>query len=635
MIGGKPFSPGSPPWGESMTVRPARTRGVGRIALATAVTAVLIGSLTAAPANAVSKDPKLFCDLPGQRLAISPISGLTDGEKVTWRSTTKGTTPTTFTGEYVGKLENGLGTDANGKPRDLLLVKLEGDVVDGKDGSLAAGVWAGASGSPVYDADGALIGAVSYGFSALPDNVAGVTPAAYMKSIGTLPTTKKLSASQTQTVERLADEKSSARRSAPTSSTLSRIEPVRVTIGASAAQVDDQTDALSDRVTGFRGVAATGRAVPGGERRASDYPIVAGGNIAVSYGYGAITEASVGTVTAVCGTEVFAYGHPNLGNSKLVANIHGASAARIVPDLMGSYKLVSAIGKVKGRLVDDRLAGVRGVLGAGAKTIPLRTTSAVGDTRNSVSTQVSEEGFLAAAAYFQMAGEAKRMLDNTQVGSAYVKWSIEYRRSNGAVATVTNADRYADVNDFPGIVGEELANDIAMLQANPFEDVRILSVNVTSRFDPDYRAARLTGVQMRKGTKWVTLSPDSVTQVSRGKTYSFRTVLSPARGAEKVTEFSEFTVTMPKDMKKRFQLTVSGPDAEDEYIEKRSRSFTEFIKGLDANLRSDVITRSTSYTSTSGPRKTKTTVVSVPTYVVGDAASVLLNFDAPTLPAKR
>ncbi|MFI8632637.1 hypothetical protein ACIGEP_08595 [Microbacterium sp. NPDC077663] len=613
-----------------MTVRPARTRGAARIALAAAVTAVLIGSLTAAPANAVSKDPKLFCDLPGQRLAISPISGLKDGQKVTWRSTVKGTTPTTFTGEYVGKLENGLGTDANGKPRDLLLVKLEGDVVDGADGSLAAGVWAGASGSPVYDADGALIGAVSYGFSALPDNVAGVTPAAYMKSIGTLPTTKKLSASQTQKVQGLADESSSSRRSAPSSSTLNRIEPVRVTIGASAQQLDDQTDALADRVAGFRGVTASGRAVPGGERRSSDYPIVAGGNIAVSYGYGAITEASVGTVTAVCGTEVFAYGHPNMGNSKLAANIHGASAARIVPDLMGSYKLVSAIGKVKGKLVDDRLAGVRGVLGAGATTIPLRTSSAVGDTRTAVSTQVSEPDFLATAAYVQLAGEAVRMLDNVQEGSAYAQWTIEFRRANGKVGTITNANRYSDVYDLPGMVGMGLAEDIAKLQANPFEDIRILSVNVVSRFDPDHRVARLSGVQMRKNGAWVNVKPDSILKVSRGSSTSFRTVLSPVPGSKRVTTYDTFTVTMPKDVKKLYKVTLTAPYSEDEYQESRARNFAEFLTEVDANFRSDVLEREAWYMPTSGPRRTRVVDDVVSTALVADGASFTFQLEAPT-----
>ncbi|MEI2269371.1 hypothetical protein OHB93_08630 [Microbacterium sp. No. 7] len=610
-----------------MSYRPARRSGVARIAVATAAATVLIASLTAAPANAVSSDPNLFCDLPGQRLAISPISGLKEGEPVTWRSTVKGTKPTTFTGEYIGKLDNALGTDAAGKPRDLLLVKLDGDIVNGTSGSLAAGVWAGASGSPVYDADGALLGAVSYGFSSLPDNVAGVTPAAYMKAIGALPASKTLSPSQTQTVERMADEKSTARRS----STLRRIEPVRVTIGTSASDLDDATDRLSERIPGFRGAAASGLAVPGGENRAADYPIVVGGNIAMSYGYGAVTEASVGTVTAICGTEVFAYGHPGSGNSALSASIHGASAARIVPDSAGSYKMVSAIGRVKGKLLDDRTAGIRGKLGVPAPTIEIRTTSAYGTLKNTTVTKVSEPGFIPGAAYAQMGNEAVRMLDNVQKGSARVEWTITYQRANGATATLKNVNRYASPSELPYYVGDGVANDVAALQSNPFEDVRILSVNVLTRFEADYRAAAFSGVQMLKSGKWVTVDSGSVLKAARGGSYSFRTVLAPAPGAKKVTEYAPFTVTVPKDVRSTYQVELFAPDADDEFGGEGPdpRSFAQFVAGLDDNYRSDVITREMWYTSTAGPRKAGEATIVAPTVLIGNGASVFLRFEVP------
>ncbi|HMS38368.1 MAG TPA: hypothetical protein PKA93_14460, partial [Arachnia sp.] len=67
-----------------------------------AVAAALIGTLVAAPpAHAAPAGTDMFCEVPGQELAISPISGLKEGEAVTWLSTVKGTRPTEFTGEYV------------------------------------------------------------------------------------------------------------------------------------------------------------------------------------------------------------------------------------------------------------------------------------------------------------------------------------------------------------------------------------------------------------------------------------------------------------------------------------------------------------------------------------------------------
>ncbi|MFE7843813.1 hypothetical protein ACFUTX_01310 [Microbacterium sp. NPDC057407] len=597
-----------------------------RAALAASALTALVVSLTAGPAQAVSADPDTFCDVPGQELAISPISGLEEGESVTWLSTVKGTTPTQFTGEYIGKLENGLGYDANGDPRDVLLVRLDGDVVNGGGSSLPAGVWAGASGSPVYDADGALIGAVSYGFSWLADNVAGVTPAAYLKSIGQLPGAKNLGPAAQQQVSRMAGE--APPTAAEGRATMRPLQAVRVTTGTTAAKLDEISARLADTVQGFRPFAMSGLAISGGVNDGADYPIVAGGNVAVSYASGAVTLASVGTVTAVCGDEVFAYGHPDNWNSKIAANVHGASAARIVPDLGQSYKLVSAIGRVKGKVVDDRLAGVRGILGAGHTTIPVTTTSSVGDHHSTAVTHVSEPLAVASAAAAQMGNDATRMLDNSWQGAAGVRWSIEYQREDGSRHTLTNRDRYSDPYAFPEVVAWGVSDDIAALQANPFEDVKVLSVNVATTFADGYRAGRVSGVQVLRGGKWATVAPGSTLKVTRGVTYSFRTVLAPAPGTERVTEYRPFTVTVPKNLRKTLAVTVQAPSQPE--IEDDASSFDELIATLDAHWRSDLIDRTLRFTTTSGQKYVRDRRLAAPTIVIVDGTRVSFTLEAAT-----
>ena len=574
------------------------TRGGARAraALVAGLLAALVGASTAAPVQAAPADPDVFCDVPGQELAIAPISGLSDGQAVTWRSTVKGVTPTTFTGEYIGKLDNGLGYDASGNPRDLLLVKLEGDVVDGTAGSPAAGVWAGASGSPVYDADGALIGAVAYGFSSLADNVAGVTPAAYMKSIGDLPLSQPLSPSALRQV-------ASAVGETPKSlggTTMRQLQPVRVTLGTTAAALDAQSRRLARDVPGYRPASMGGLVIDGGVDDGADYPIVAGGNIAVSFGYGAVGSASVGTVTAVCGDDVFAFGHPNEWNSSLSANIHGASAARIVPDLGSSYKLVGAIGKVKGKLVEDRLAGVRGTLGAGTPTIPVTTTTAAGSQRGTAVSHISEKLLLAPAAAAQLSADALRLLDNAWEGSALVTWTISYVRESGATGTLRNTNRYSSTESFSEFVGWDLADDIAALQTNPFEDVQITGVKIGARFTDGYRAAKLSGVQMLTGGTWKNISRNSMSTVPAGKTYTFRAVLTPVPGAKRVTEYATFTAAVPRNARP-VVVSLSVPRATYDYDEEAT-SFPGLVRALDANHRVDVITRERSYTTTSGKR---------------------------------
>lgn len=598
---------------------------VARVALTATVLTALVVSLTPGPAQAVSADPNSFCDVPGQELAISPISGLEDGERVTWLSTVKGTTPTEYTGEYVGKLENGLGYDADGNPRDLLLVKLEGDVVDGGSGSLPAGVWAGASGSPVYDADGALIGAVSYGFSWLADNVAGVTPAAYMKTIGQLPGLKSLGPTAQVQVSRMAGE--APPTAADGRATIRPLQAVRVTTGTTAANLDQTSARLAETVTGFKPLGMSGLAINGGVNDGADYPIVAGGNIAVSYAHGAVTSASVGTVTAVCGDEVFAYGHPDSWNSKIAASIHGASAARIVPNGGDSYKLVSAIGRVKGKLVDDRLAGVRGLLGDGHTTIPVTTTSRVGDHRSTAVTHVSEPMAIALATAAQLSTDATRMLDNISEGSAAVTWSIEYQREDGSRHTLTNADRYSDPVAFPDLVTWGVADDIAALQANPFEDVKVLSVKVATTFADGYRAARVSGVQVLRNGKWTTVAPGSTLKVTRGVDYSFRTVLSPAPGTERVTEYRPFIVAIPRTLKKTLTVTLQAPVAPEPEF---PTSFEELLASLDDHWRSNLVDRTLTFTTTSGKKYVRDYRMAAPTVVIADGSKVTFKLEAAT-----
>jgi hypothetical protein len=605
--------------------------------LGVAVAAALVGTLALVPpVQAAPPTSDMFCDVPGQELAISPISGLKEGQAVTWLSTVKGTTPTAFAGEYVGKVENGLGYDANGKPRDLLLVRLGGDA------AARAGVWAGASGSPVYDASGALIGAVSYGFSWLPsEDVAGVTPAAYMKTIGELPGIAKASAATQSKVNKLADV--AAPRSAASAAQIRRIEPVRVTVGSTADKLDKVSKKLAKKVKGYEPVSQGGRAIAGGVLSGDDLPIVAGGNVAVSYAHGAVGSATVGTVTAVCGDDVFAYGHPNNWNSTLGASFHGASVARIVPDLVGSYKLVSAIGKAKGRVTDDRAAGLRGKLGKPAPSVPVTTVSKVGSHSSKAVSHVSLDLLLPDVAAVQLDSDATRMLDNAWEGSAKVKWSIDYKRENGVRGTLTNYNRYAASASFPATVGMGVAEDIAQIQANSFEDVKVLGVRITTWFAEGYRAARVTGVQLRKNGKWTKVKANSSTKVSRGKSYTFRAVLSPVPGAKRVTEYREFTVNVPKSAKRTISVSVGAPmppfievpsDVPGEPpiqvpIEVPVEDFDSLIASLDDNYRSDVIARTRTYESLAGNVYVKENRYVTPTVVIDEGKTFTFDLKVP------
>ncbi|HSK33037.1 MAG TPA: SpoIVB peptidase S55 domain-containing protein, partial [Propionicimonas sp.] len=159
-------------------VSPPSSRG-RRVTAALAAGVIGFG-LFAAATPAQANGTHFFCpDSTQPYVPVAEVEAFSAGEGVTGLSVTHGTTPDAFTGTYIGYIDDGIGAG-----KDMLLFKLSSDVIDGTGGLKAAGIWAGMSGSPVSK-DGRLIGAVSYSLNYDNLPIAGVTPAEYMKSIGT------------------------------------------------------------------------------------------------------------------------------------------------------------------------------------------------------------------------------------------------------------------------------------------------------------------------------------------------------------------------------------------------------------------------------------------------------------------
>ncbi|MGZ6745927.1 MAG: SpoIVB peptidase S55 domain-containing protein, partial [Nocardioides sp.] len=139
--------------------RPA-PRGRRLAALASVAGLALAGAAVAGAPSAQSAPPPADC------AAAFPVSSLAQGDPVSALSVTSGTTPQTFTGSVIGVLKDGIGAGV-----DMVMVRIDPPSPDG-----IGGIWQGMSGSPVYAADGRLVGAIAYGLSYGPSWVAGVTP---------------------------------------------------------------------------------------------------------------------------------------------------------------------------------------------------------------------------------------------------------------------------------------------------------------------------------------------------------------------------------------------------------------------------------------------------------------------------
>src|SRR6476619_6661414 len=167
-------------------------RGRALVSL-TAALGLALGAATVGTGPAQSAAPSPDC---------TPYAGTpTKGDAVTALSVTSGTTPQQFTGKVLGVLQDGIAPDL-----DMVMVKINAPdpaTMDGVDG--VNGIWQGMSGSPVYAADGTVIGAIAYGLSWGPSWIAGVTPFAnmddYMTAAAT-PAKVKVSDAQARTIAR-------------------------------------------------------------------------------------------------------------------------------------------------------------------------------------------------------------------------------------------------------------------------------------------------------------------------------------------------------------------------------------------------------------------------------------------------
>ncbi|MGH3040010.1 MAG: hypothetical protein ACRDLZ_11555, partial [Gaiellaceae bacterium] len=109
---------------------------------------------------------------PGECPSILPLDDVRTGMTGNAVSVTRGRTLSSFDAEVLGILK-----DAVGPGRDIIIANLSGPAVDG-----AGGLWAGASGSPVYF-QGKLAGAIAYGLAGGGSTLAGLTPAEDMAAL--------------------------------------------------------------------------------------------------------------------------------------------------------------------------------------------------------------------------------------------------------------------------------------------------------------------------------------------------------------------------------------------------------------------------------------------------------------------
>lgn len=605
---------------------------LGAGATLTLLTAGLVAATTTAsgaPTPGVSAD----CPLP------FPAADLVPGLQVTGK-TTAGTyarpgvpgvisspeTPEGFTGTYLSTIEDPTG--------DLYLFQLEGSRITNTDGSVDAGIWAGISGSPVYAANGELVGSVSYGFTqATGSTIAGVTPADRLYDLLGETDPAPLQRIVPNRAER-AELAAAGVAASETTGGLNRLTNPTVMAGVNGLdpktlrKIADKSGMPMPKLAGSTG------------NQANSVPIVAGGNVAVADSYGSIALYSVGTAAAVCDDIVIGYGHPNVW-SPAGGTIHGASTAVIMADGPVSYKMAN-LAAPAGTLLHDRYAGITGRLTnnlPAATTVKVTTTGPKNSVTESVVPNIEALSFVVGSQTYR---DAALSLDEFGPGEADVAWDITFKRANGTTQTFTRSQRYASAYSIADEIPTGVAGDISMILDNGFEDVTITDVQVRQNLSRSYKGLLLDRVEAWVNGKWTKIKDGGRITVKPGATIKVRAqLLKDGRKSSGAPLNKVFSFTTSKLSIGRAHLSVIGNGAsfwdfeemfyEEDYFEEGPAiySLNGLLKLMASEAKQNSVTASLQGINKYGTAISRTSNWSTPSVVSG-GTMIEVKFQQPT-----
>ena len=473
------------------------TRTRARMAVSAAVTAGLCLAGTAA-LSTPSRAATGTCD------TAYPVANLTQGQPVTGLTVSNGTTPSAFTGSVLGVITDGVEPGV-----DLVMARLSSPDIDD------AGIWEGMSGSPVYAADGSLIGAVSYTLAWGQTPIAGITPwedmAQYAGSV--TPPSLRIPTSAAKDIAG-----HSAVTLAQAAQGFHELKAPVVVAGLS----DRALDEARHRPYLSRSASAAGHA----SAPSSLADMVAGGNLVATLATGDITIGGLGTITSVCSDRLVGFGHPLSFTGRTTYGLAGASALYIQKDPTGPSFKVANVGSLLGTIDQDRMTGISGTLGPTPPDLPI--TSQVTYTDGSTTRSRTGESHVqlpdatAETAYYELVANTQTVVDAFQGGGEEQSWTIKGHAS-GRPFTFTGSNVYADRYDIADASSYDVPDLLYVLTR--LRSVTIDSVHVHASVNDDSSHLRITGVQQRRGGTWVDVNRHHRAIVAAGSTATLRLVL--------------------------------------------------------------------------------------------------------------
>ena len=480
--------------------------------------------------------------------AVYPIDKVHAGMVGTGYATDHGLSPAPFSATVLG-----VAHDALGPGWDLIMIKATSPAI-----SRVGGVWYGMSGSPVYAADGRLLGAIAWGLSGGATKVIGLTPAAKMYDLLSIGASARPLQAQGVALTPALQRVAVAAGAAPAEAARGmRPMPIPVSVSGMAprrlAQVEADVEARQPGAFTFY------QGSPASSRKGDVAKVVPGAPIAAAVSYGDMTFAAIGTVTAVCGTRILAFGHDFQALGTTTESAHLARVLFIHPDpLFGPFTMANP-GRLVGTFRQDRLTGISAKLGTTPPSAVVRstTTADTGLRQSGRSYAVIPQWVPDVAANAAYNGVQLTLLKGGE-GRAWFRWSAHGTRANGDAWHFSRTDRTTSEWGIEYSVGDSLYYPLADIVNNPYEKINVDAVTLKVQVASGIRELRLVKLLVQQGSSWVEATPDLVVQANPGDTLALRAKLAPYRGLGH-GQAVDLGVTVPADAVPGMgQVTVFG-----------------------------------------------------------------------------
>jgi hypothetical protein len=440
------------------------------------------------------------CDTP------FPVADLVPDQPVHGLTVTSGTTPSAFGGTVIGVLKDGIEPGV-----DMVMMKLTSPEIDS-----IGGIWEGMSGSPVYAADGSLIGAVAYTLSFGSTPVAGITPWEDMQAHAGTPAAPLHVKVPAATAREIAAKTAVTKAQASSGFRELKTPTVLAGLGPRALERATGRPYLSSQVT------AAGHATAANSPTAAD--MIAGGNLVATESTGDIVFGGLGTITSVCANRVVGFGHPMEFTGNSTFGMAGADALFIQGDSLGSPFKVANIGGLLGTIDQDRMTGISGPLGPLPEATPVTSTvtyhpDGAASRSRTGSSDVQLPDATAAVTFYELEANHQTVVDAFQGGSESNSWTVLGHTAGGPF-TFKGGNRYTDTFDIASSASFDLP-DLLFLLTN-IDGVSIDSVKVDSDVVDDTSVLKIVGAEQRRGGTWHVLGAGAPALVRAGTSATLR-----------------------------------------------------------------------------------------------------------------